>query len=55
MLTHNLWLILMGMKQKNWQLKSTNQWHKLPERIYNPITAIGFSAMFAFQLDNSKM
>ena len=25
-----------------------------PERIYNPITAMGFSAMFTFQLDNSK-
>jgi hypothetical protein len=24
----------------------------LPERIYNPITAMGFSAMFTFQLDN---
>ena len=27
----------------------------LPERNYNPITAMGFSAMFAFQLDNNKM
>ena len=26
----------------------------LPERIYNPITAMGFSAMFTFQLDNTK-
>ena len=26
----------------------------LPERIYNPIMAMGFSAMFAFQLDNTK-
>ena len=25
-----------------------------PERIYNPITAMGFSAMFNFQLDNTK-
>ena len=25
-----------------------------PERIYNPITAMGFSAMFTFQLDNTK-
>ena len=25
-----------------------------PQRIYNPITAIGFSAMFTFQLDNTK-
>ena len=27
----------------------------LPERIYNPITAMGFLAMFTFQLDNTKM
>ena len=26
----------------------------LPERIYNPITAMGFSKMFNFQLDNTK-
>jgi hypothetical protein len=25
-----------------------------PERIYNHITAMGFSAMFTFQLDNTK-
>jgi hypothetical protein len=25
-----------------------------PERIYNPITAMGFSAMLTFQLDNTK-
>ena len=25
-----------------------------PEGIYNPITAMGFSAMFTFQLDNTK-
>ena len=25
-----------------------------PERIYNPITAMGFFAMFTFQLDNTK-
>ena len=24
------------------------------ERIYNPITAMGFSAMFTFHLDNTK-
>ena len=27
-------------------------WLIRPERIYNPITAMGFSAMFTFQLDN---
>ena len=29
-------------------------WTLLLERIYNPITALGFSAMFIFQLDNTK-
>ena len=26
----------------------------VPERIYNPITAMGFLVMFTFQLDNTK-
>ena len=26
----------------------------MPESIYNPITAMGFSAMFTFQADNTK-
>ena len=26
----------------------------VPERIYNPITSMGFSAMFTLQLDNTK-
>ena len=26
----------------------------LPERIYNPIMAMGFLTMFTFQLDNAK-
>ena len=26
----------------------------MPERIYNPITEMGFSAMFTFQLDSTK-
>ena len=30
-----------------------NWWTK-PERIYNPIRAMGFLAMFTFQLDNTK-
>ena len=28
--------------------------HPKPKRIYHPITAMGFSAMFTFQLDNTK-
>jgi hypothetical protein len=28
---------------------------KLPECIYNPIVAMGFSAMFNFQLKNAKI
>ena len=27
----------------------------VPKHIDNPITAMGFSAMFTFQLDNTKM
>ena len=27
----------------------------LPDRIYNPIMAMGFLAMFTFQVDNTKM
>ena len=34
------------------KVRSTRQ--SMPERIYNPITAMGFSAMFTFQLDNAK-
>ena len=30
------------------------QQQSLPECIYNPITAMGFSALFTFQLDNTK-
>ena len=26
----------------------------VPKRIYNPIMAMGFAAMFTFQLDNTK-
>ena len=26
----------------------------MPKRIYNPITAMGLSAMFTFQMDNTK-
>ena len=29
-------------------------WTALPKRIYNPIMAMGFSAKFTFQLDNTK-
>ena len=45
------------------EFQNTHVWKKyldqlqsppMPERIYNPITAMGFSAMFTFQLDNTK-
>ena len=36
----------------NWML--VNFLIRLPERIYNPIRAMGFSEMFTFQLDNTK-
>ena len=32
-------------------IRNKYQW---PERIYDPITAMGFSAMFTFQLDNTN-
>ena len=32
----------------------TMLYHILPERIYNPIMAMEFSAMLTFQLDNTK-
>ena len=35
-------------------LGSTLTAQTTPERIYNPITAMGFSAMFTFQLDDTK-
>ena len=40
-----------------WSLKTDSRYvtnPSLPERIYNPIMAMGFSAMFTFQLDNTK-
>jgi hypothetical protein len=40
-------------KLTNFRDISGCQW-TLPERIYNPITAMGFSAMFTFQLNNTK-
>ena len=32
----------------------TTQTKLMPKRIYNPITTMGFSKMFTFQLDNTK-
>ena len=62
-----LWRIYLRMAQKTiitkklaigktseLQLESTKaQERAMSERIYNPITAMGFSAMFTFQLDNT--
>ena len=42
-------VILKFLRLKLWLLYRT-----MPEHIYNPITAMGFSAMFTFQLDNTK-
>ena len=42
---------LQGRQNKN-LIRGISQ--DLPERIYNPITAMGFSVMFTFQLDNTK-
>ena len=53
--TRNIWDIFSNILGKifyhfleNWTFAI------LPERIYNPIKAMGFSAMFNFQLDNTK-
>ena len=35
-------------------LGGSDQIRVMLERIYNPIMAMGFSAMFTFQLDNTK-
>jgi hypothetical protein len=39
------------------KVEKTAKIHKeiLPECIYNPITAMGFSTMFTFQLDKTKV
>ena len=59
-----IFLIQMLLRQKD--LVSVNCWTSYtpqtqeytsgiwPKRIYNPVTAMGFLAMFTFQLDNTK-
>ena len=63
------WLDVPGL-QSHRELKNTIRYKKLKkpfvtcseylksksmlERIYNPITAMGFLAMFTFELDNTK-
>ena len=37
-----------------WEIRYANFQLTKPERIYNPITPMGFSAMFTFQLNNTK-
>ena len=37
-----------------WLPKRNKKENTMPKRIYNPIKAIGFLAMFTFQLDNTK-
>ena len=46
-----------GLTTKNpdYQLSWSSYSLFKPKGIYNPITAMGFSAMFTFQLDNTKM
>ena len=43
-------------KAEHWpvQNESTSIQYSVLERIYNAITAMGFSAMFTFQLDNTR-
>ena len=44
----------MLINQTNFGKAFISRWYFVPERIYNPITAMGFSAMFTFQLDNTN-
>ena len=48
--------LIFSIKEQveNPQLLKNSQLDIVPERIYNPITAMGFLAMFTFQLDNTK-
>ena len=43
-----------GLKYIFFQILCSGFKNAMPERIYNPITAMGFSAMFTFQLDKTK-
>ena len=43
-----------ALKARSNHIEKAGQMQNLSERIYNPITAMGFSAMFTFQLDNTK-
>ena len=43
-------MLIMNIMGKKWIPAQAS----LPDRIYNPITAMGFSAMFTFQLYNTK-
>ena len=38
----------------NINVENISTYNTMPERIYNPITAMGFSAMFTFQLDKLR-
>ena len=46
--------ILHWSQKLHWYFLELFNQDTLLERIYNPITAMGFSAMFTFQLDNTK-
>ena len=45
------YLITITSEVRSLERTGKRSWHK---RIYDPITAMGFSAMFTFQLDNTK-
>ena len=51
-LTKKVHKLRLGVNVIKFELNEFNA--SMPERIYNPITAMGFSAMFTFQLDNTK-
>ena len=55
-MNHNIKADSQKMLWSNlWTMEQKYSLTTLPERIYNPIAAMGFSAMFyTFQLDNTK-
>ena len=46
-------LLVWKFSEYKYNFKLYND-QSMPERIYNPIAAMGFSAMFIFQLDNTN-
>ena len=52
----NVYLLVLteSRRRSNCKTITNGNFFTLLERIYNPIMSMGFSAMFTFQLDNTK-